>query len=46
VALVAGRDVRVSGVAGQPVQADGDIVTRLPLNVSVDPEPVMLVWPR
>ncbi len=45
VQLIAGRDVTVHGHAGQPVQADGDIVAHLPLSVTIDPMPVRLVHP-
>jgi diacylglycerol kinase (ATP) len=45
VQLVAGREVVVSGGSGQPVQADGDIVATLPLRISLDPDPVRLVYP-
>ena len=43
--IIAGREITIEGVTGQPVQADGDIITRLPAQISVDPEPVMLVYP-
>ncbi|MBY0511021.1 MAG: diacylglycerol kinase family lipid kinase [Rhodospirillaceae bacterium] len=45
VRLVAGREVRIEGVVGRPVQADGDIVAYLPAQIAVDPEPVRLVFP-
>jgi len=45
VQLVAGREVIVRGGAGQPVQADGDIVATLPLRIALDPHPVRLVYP-
>jgi diacylglycerol kinase (ATP) len=45
VKLVAGREVRVEGMVGKPVQADGDIVAHLPAHIAVDPEPVRLVFP-
>lgn len=45
VELITGKHVVVSGVGDKPVQADGDIITRLPAHLSVDPEPVALVWP-
>jgi diacylglycerol kinase (ATP) len=44
VRLVPGRDVSIAG-AGQPVQADGDIVAKLPLRITVDPVPVPLIYP-
>ena len=43
--ILAGRDVTITGEKGQPVQADGDILTSLPLNLAVDPEPVKLIYP-
>ncbi|MHB1205536.1 MAG: diacylglycerol/lipid kinase family protein [Rhodospirillaceae bacterium] len=43
--IITGREITIEGLAGQPVQADGDIITRLPARISVDPEPVMLVYP-
>ena len=45
VRIVTGRTVIAHGTKGQPVQADGDIVTHLPLTISVDPIPVRLVHP-
>ncbi len=45
VRLVVGRDVRIEGIAGRPVQADGDIVAHLPARIAIDPEPVRLVFP-
>jgi YegS/Rv2252/BmrU family lipid kinase len=44
VEILPAREIVVEGV-GQPVQADGDIVTTLPVTISVDPEPVKLVHP-
>jgi len=40
-----GREIVVQGIAGRPVQADGDIIARLPAIILVDPEPVRLVFP-
>lgn len=45
VRVVVGRDVRVEGVPGRPVQADGDVVASLPVRIAIDPEPVRLVFP-
>ena len=45
VRVVPGRDVTVTGVAGRPVQADGDIIAHLPVRISIDPETVKLVFP-
>ncbi|TAK99677.1 MAG: diacylglycerol kinase family lipid kinase [Rhodospirillaceae bacterium] len=46
VRFVSGRHVVVSSGGHLPVQADGDIITTLPADVTVDPAPVALVWPR
>lgn len=43
--ILAGREVAIAGKKGQPVQADGDIFTTLPLSLSMDPEPVKLIYP-
>lgn len=45
VEIVAGRQISVMAQGARPVQADGDIITALPLQVSVDPEPVRLAFP-
>ncbi len=45
VRLIPGREVLVQGIAGRPVQADGDIVAHLPAQIAVDPEPVQLIFP-
>jgi diacylglycerol kinase (ATP) len=45
VRVIPGRDVVVRGVAGRPIQADGDIVAHLPAQIAVDPEPVALIFP-
>ncbi|GHG79565.1 diacylglycerol/lipid kinase family protein [Pseudodonghicola xiamenensis] len=38
--------VMIEGPAGDPVQADGDIVARLPARIGLCPEPVYLCVPR
>ncbi len=43
--IITGREVIIEGVPGQPVQADGDIITALPVCITVDPDAVMLVYP-
>ncbi len=43
--IIKGREVSVEGVGG-PVQADGDIITNLPVRISVDSEPVKLIYPH
>ena len=45
VQIVRGRDVVVRGAAGQPVQADGDIVARLPVHVTTDHAVVRVLYP-
>lgn len=45
VRIVAGREVVVEGPDGEPVQADGDPAGRLPLRVTVRPEPLWLIRP-
>src|SRR6185312_1243081 len=45
VTIAPGQDVIIDGVPGQPVQADGDIIAKLPVTISIDPEPVLLVYP-
>ena len=44
--ILPGREVTVVGQKGQPVQADGDILTTLPLKLTIDPEPVRLIYPE
>jgi len=45
VSITTARDVVITGTTGQAVQADGDIITVLPVRISIDPEPVGLVYP-
>lgn len=45
VRIVPGRHIVIQGCAGSPVQADGDILTRLPAHIEVDSEPVWLAFP-
>ncbi|MBL8630421.1 MAG: diacylglycerol kinase family lipid kinase [Rhodospirillaceae bacterium] len=44
VEIITAREIVVEGT-GQPVQADGDIVTTLPVTIQVDPQPVKVVYP-
>jgi diacylglycerol kinase family enzyme len=37
VEIVAGRNIVIEGQAGAPIQADGDIVARLPATIAIDP---------
>ena len=46
VQILTGREVVIAGQKGQPVQADGDILTTLPLKLMIDPEPVRLISPE
>ena len=43
--IVTGREATILGPPGEPVQADGDIVTRLPLEVGVTDEPLLVLRP-
>ena len=45
VTLVRGTRVRIDGPAGAPVQADGDIVARLPAEIEVAPRVLYLLMP-
>jgi YegS/Rv2252/BmrU family lipid kinase len=42
--IITGRDIRIEATDGQPVQADGDIVATLPVDISVDPDPVKVCF--
>jgi YegS/Rv2252/BmrU family lipid kinase len=42
---IAGRNVRVEGPSGDPVQGDGELIARLPLDVAIAPERLNLVMP-
>jgi YegS/Rv2252/BmrU family lipid kinase len=45
VAILPARTVEIAGPAGEPVQADGDIVARLPARFDAIPEAARLVGP-
>lgn len=45
VRIVPGRHVVIHGGEGSPVQADGDILTRLPAHIEIDAENVRLAFP-
>jgi len=45
VRLLRGRHVRIDGPAGAPVQADGEIVGRLPVEIDVAPRTIRLLRP-
>jgi diacylglycerol kinase family enzyme len=41
--IVAGRDIRIEGDPGAPLQADGDIIARLPVHISPLPGALHMV---
>jgi diacylglycerol kinase (ATP) len=41
--IVTGRDVRIEGDAGAPLQADGDVIARLPVSISPLPRALRMV---
>ena len=45
VTLVQGRSLRIEGPAGDPVQGDGDTLTRLPVDIEALPDAFDLVLP-
>ena len=45
VTIMSGREIVVTGPAGDPVQADGDIVTALPAKLTAIPDGLLLVRP-
>jgi len=45
VKLVRGRDIRIDGPAGSPVQGDGDIIAALPATLSILPTPITVLYP-
>lgn len=42
--IITGQNIRIEAIDGQPVQADGDIVATLPVDINVDPEPVKVAF--
>ncbi|MFN4282064.1 MAG: diacylglycerol/lipid kinase family protein [Alphaproteobacteria bacterium] len=46
VKLVRGRNVRIDGPQGAPVQGDGDIIAALPAALSVVAEPIRVMYPQ
>ena len=44
--VIPGREIRIVDDQDGPVQGDGDIITRLPLSISVAPETVRILYPR
>lgn len=45
VKLVRGREIRIDGPVGAPVQGDGDIIASLPANLSIVANPITLLYP-
>ena len=51
VEIIGGREVMIGGarvmdpVQAAPVQADGDIITDLPVRITIDPQPLRLIYP-
>lgn len=41
--IVTGRDIRIEGDPGAPLQADGDIIARLPVEIEVLPQALRMV---
>lgn len=46
ITLLRGKSVKITGIAGDPVQADGDIAGHLPATVTVGDQPLRLIVPR
>jgi len=46
VRIVIGRSIRITGDAGEPVQADGDIVARLPVHITADSVRLSVICPE
>jgi YegS/Rv2252/BmrU family lipid kinase len=46
VQIVAAERAEISGAAGEPVQADGDVVAQLPAVIEVARDDLVLVYPR
>ncbi len=45
VKLLRGRDIRIDGPAGSPVQGDGDIIATLPATLSIVSNPITVLYP-
>jgi len=43
--IVTARHVEIAAPAGEPVQGDGDDLTRLPVTIALDPTPLSLIRP-
>ncbi len=42
---MSGREIRIEGPEGDPVQADGDIVAALPVDIEIMPGALKLLMP-
>jgi len=45
VRIVTGRDIRISSDAAEPVQGDGDVIARLPVEITIADRRLDLVYP-
>jgi diacylglycerol kinase family enzyme len=45
VKLLRGRDIRIDGPVGSPVQGDGDIIATLPATLSIVSNPITVMYP-
>jgi YegS/Rv2252/BmrU family lipid kinase len=43
--ILAARQIEIEGPAGEPVQADGDVIARLPVRIELLPAAVELIFP-
>lgn len=43
--ILRGRSVTIDGPAGDPVQGDGDIITKLPVKIEIAPRAIALIVP-
>ena len=41
--IVTGRDIRIAGDPGAPLQADGDIIAHLPVSIASLPQALRMV---
>ena len=46
VEIIRGTSVVIEGRDNEPVQADGDIVGRLPITIETAPAPLQMLFPR
>ncbi|MBL6932852.1 MAG: diacylglycerol kinase family lipid kinase [Rhodospirillales bacterium] len=45
VRVIEAKEITISGPAGEPVQADGDLLGRLPVTIAAAAKPVMIIAP-